>query len=218
MRSKIYTKLNSKDGASISFALFAFIIATVVSLVIVAAALSNVAGLKKEKENEQAYLVADAVAQIITNQVLANSDGTVVAGNPATTKRYVRLVDKRSSGGDVISDVPTGTGDETVFADPFASVLKSLCKSKLDGTYSEDTAPDITVSIADSAPEALKEKMSHTTVTCYITDDYDLDFVISVPTYGTKSYTCKLRCKAKCDHTDGSDQYDIYWESAAVVK
>ena len=71
MGNKLLKKLNNRDGASISFALVAFIVASVVSLVIVSAALTNAIHIRHERENEQAYLIAQSVADALKDQILA---------------------------------------------------------------------------------------------------------------------------------------------------
>ena len=227
MGEKIRKKINSKDGASISFALFAFIIATVVSLVIVAAALTNVIKLRQERENEQAYLATESIAYLIMDQVLATDDGTVGVGNK-NTKRYVRIFDTDGTDAGVKVSTPVGTDSTIYFNEPFKSALEEQIRKRYisvkNGMGPDTTGTEIKVSIADGAPEALKEKMDNAVITCYMTnttiadvsDNYDLEFVIKVPSYGSHFYVCRLECPASVDTKDNNSF--VYWKSASIEK
>lgn len=249
MWKKTIQKLHSNDGASISFALFAFIIATVVSLVIVAAALSNVIKLRQERENEQAYLVAESVAYLLMDQIIPTDNGVVTAEDETKeTNRYVRILDADETGSNIIVSSPKmpTPADETTakkyMGEPFQSTIEEMCKSRYDDAKNKNpinyllktSETSVTVSVSDDAPDALKEKVnaSETTITCYmpqtkvdldgssvklnVPDYYDMDFLISVPTYGTKSYVCRLHFDAAIEKKDNA--YYVYWPSATLIK
>ncbi len=133
MIKRIKRKLNSTNGASISFALFAFIVATVVSLVIISAALSNAIKLRQEKENEQAYLMAQSIANMISKQIVSTNNGTVDSGSGKNyTNRYVRIQESTDgSGHTVVSAAAStdGTGD-MVLADPFKTILEDAAEKR----------------------------------------------------------------------------------------
>ena len=133
MYKQIKKKLHSKDGASISFALFAFIVATVVSLVIIAAALTNVIKLRQDRENEQAYLVAESIAYALANQVVSTSNQTAPVGSPKDyTSRYVRVAEVAAPGGGTVVSATAGTEGLDTFAEPFKSLTEEMCKSRFE--------------------------------------------------------------------------------------
>ena len=133
MYKQIKRKLHSRDGASISFAFFAFIVAAVVSLVIIAAALSNAVKLRQERANEQAYLVAESIAYALADQVVSTSNETAPAGSAKEyTSRYVRIAEQAGSGGSTVVSSTAATEGLDVFAEPFKSVTENLCKARYE--------------------------------------------------------------------------------------
>lgn len=133
MYKQIKRKLHSRDGASISFAFFAFIVAAVVSLVIIAAALSNAVKLRQERANEQAYLVAESIAYALADQVVSTSNETAPAGSAKEyTSRYVRIAEMAGSGGSTVVSSTAETEGLDVFAEPFKSVTEDLCKARYE--------------------------------------------------------------------------------------
>lgn len=253
MRNKIAKKLHSNTGASISFALFAFIIATIVSLIIVAAALTNVIKVRQERENEQAYLLAQSVANLISEQVLATDNGTVVAEDEDKyTSRYVKIVAFTDGEGESISALaPVTANPDEMIGEPFKSAVEELCKDRYikienyttgDISKSSLSSP-LTVSVSNAVAGEGGAKLSdeviaklndtQTTIECYmpveeaktndvgelnknVSDYYDMDVVISVPTNGTKTYKCTLHFDASL-HDNGNATY-IYWTNVTLRK
>ena len=248
MRKQIIEKLNSKNGASISFALFAFIFATIVSLVIVAAALTNVIKVRQERENEQAYLVAQSLANLISEQIVS-SDNEVVAENEENkyTDRYVRIVEVTDGEGTKINVTsPEGDSDK-VIAEPFKSAIEEICKSRYSNiqTKSQSQAlPDdkllktteqtlqVQASNVGRLSDDVADKISHTKITCYmpktdvvsnggvvttdVSDYYDMEVLIEVPAYGSKTYSCRMRFEA-VQKGSGNATY-VYWPTATLIK
>ena len=133
MYKQIKKKLHSRDGASISFALFAFIVATVVSLVIIAAALSNAIKLRQEQENEQAYLMAESIAYTLANQMVSTSNETAPIGSVKDyTSRYVRVAEVAAPGGGQMVSAAAPTVGIDAFKEPFKSLTEELCKTRYE--------------------------------------------------------------------------------------
>ena len=155
MYKQIKRKLHSRDGASISFAFFAFIVAAVVSLVIIAAALSNAVKLRQERANEQAYLVAESIAYALADQMVSTSNETAPAGSAKEyTSRYVRIAEQAGSGGSTVVSSTAATEGLDVFAEPFKSVTEDLCKARYEavkaGTAGNATAStDINIQVSN---------------------------------------------------------------------
>ena len=186
MYKQIKKKLHSKDGASISFALFAFIVATVVSLVIVAAALTNVIKIRQDQENEQAYLVAESIAYTLANQVVSTSNQTAPVGSPKDyTSRYVRIAELAGAGGSTVVSSTAGTEGLNTFAEPFKSLTEDLCKARYEavkaGTaglpVNATTSTDINIQVSnivaasgdklsDSVADTINS--SDTKISCYM--------------------------------------------------
>ena len=156
MFEKMIEKLHKKDGASISFALFAFIVATIVSLIIVTAALTNVLKTRQEKENEQAYLIAESVANLISEQIIATDNGTTDGGTGKNfTNRFVRIQETEDGMGNtqVAAAASTeGVGD-MVLAEPFASLLADACeeryKSIAMGNANKTAGTEVSISVGN---------------------------------------------------------------------
>lgn len=238
-------KLNSKSGASISFALVAFIVATMVSLVIVAAALTNAVKIRNELENEQAYLVAESIAHVLSDQIVSNVYKT--EGVNKLTNRYVEITEEN----DGINPVelvakapeagPTETEPDKFLSGPIKGMLEELCLARYNAVYSKpaNTAIDQTgnervyVNVTNGSNGKLSDDVlslinDETTVVCYMpkiksenfhgdfySDNYDLDFLITVPA-GSRKYTCILHFDAEI-RGDADDVY-VYWPSSKLVK
>ena len=242
MGNKLLKKLNNRDGASISFALVAFIVASVVSLVIVSAALTNAIHIRHERENEQAYLIAQSVADALKDQILATvyMEGAGEHGED-TTNRFVEM--KMESDGVntrlVVSSPSEGT-EKQKFSEPLKSTLETLCAryqrvaEATDGTTiakSDLVAMDVQVERAEgklSDEVVARINDTDTKITCYIpkaaydgtkisSDYYDLDFLIEVPTYGDRTYTCILHFDAKATGMS-EDDVCVFWTSARMLK
>ena len=183
MYKQIKRKLHSRDGASISFAFFAFIVAAVVSLVIIAAALSNAVKLRQERANEQAYLVAESIAYALADQMASTSNETAPAGSAKEyTSRYVRIAELAGSGGSTVVSSTAATEGLDVFAEPFKSVTEDLCKARYEavkaGTaVNATTSTDINIQVSnivaasgdklsDSVADTINS--SDTKISCYM--------------------------------------------------
>ena len=227
MWKKNIQKLNSNDGASISFALFAFIIATVVSLVIVAAALSNVIKLRQERENEQAYLAAQSISYLLMDEMIPTDNGKVTAeGETKESNRYVRIWDPDGTKdvNKVLVNAPSDGGEGIDFSEPFYSTLKTYCKKRYttDPTLKVTDETTVTVSVSATAPEALKEKMEGAIVTLRMADGYDMEFLIKVPTYKVGSlqryHTSILHFYSSETTKSEENATYVYWPTAKMEK
>ena len=256
MRKQIIEKLNSKNGASISFALFAFIFATIVSLVIVAAALTNVIKLRQERENEQAYLVAQSIANLLSEQIVATDNGTVGAGlEKKNTDRYVRIAEITDGAGtDITVAAPVGV-DEKAILEPFKSTVENLCYQRYvavenaelnpvpNSVLSETTRKEVDVSVSDVTANATGKLSDEvvakindpgTKVFCYmpetevifngtdvnpkVSDYYDMDYLIEVPTYGSKKFTCRVHFEAELKGNAVGNATYVYWPTSTLIK
>ncbi|MDO4182392.1 MAG: hypothetical protein Q4E12_02130 [Coriobacteriia bacterium] len=93
---KLRNILTDQRGASIFFALFAFLVMAMVSCLIVTAALSGVTRVNSDRAAQQAHLQLTSAAQLVENQ-LEGATTTVVYDINSTTK--ARELNKVSSAG-----------------------------------------------------------------------------------------------------------------------
>ena len=121
----IKNKLNSTCGASMVMAYFAFLLVTMVSLVIVSAALTNAKRLEKERQYEQAYLTGQSVANIIVNAIVAEPTDDVYKKTENAVSVY-HYKDTDAEGSAVSYDC---IADGTKMAG-FGSVLADMCKKR----------------------------------------------------------------------------------------
>ena len=184
MYKQIKRKLHSRDGASISFAFFAFIVAAVVSLVIIAAALSNAVKLRQERANEQAYLVAESIAYAVADQMASTSNETAPAGSAKEyTSRYVRIAEQAGSGGSTVVSSTAATEGLDVFAEPFKSVTEDLCKARYEavkaGTaglpINATTSTDINIQVSNivaasgnKLSDSVADTINSSEISCYM--------------------------------------------------
>ncbi len=210
MFEQIRKKLHSRTGASISFAMFAFIVATIVSLVIVTAALSNAMGLKQKKENEQAYLVAQSIANLIVKQVVSNENGSINSTDGKSyTSRYVRIQETTDgTGATVVSVAAAITGTEDILIkEPFKTVIEDACEeryvalSSVSGnTLAKTSEQEITMSVSNIVGTSSGELSSDVVS---LMNDTDTKITAYIPEYTDETVTL-------IDNTNPSaDMYDI---------
>ena len=200
-------KLNSKSGASISFALVAFIVATMVSLVIVAAALTNAVKIRNELENEQAYLVAESVAHILSDQIVSNVYKT--EGVNKLTNRYVEITEENDGINlpELVAKAPeagpTETEPDKFLSGPIKGMLEKLCLARYNAVYGK---PANTV-IGQTGNESVQVFLSNVTdgSSGKLSDD-----VLSLINDNTSVVCYMPKIKSENFHGDFySDNYDL---------
>ena len=240
MYKQIKRKLHSRDGASISFAFFAFIVAAVVSLVIIAAALSNAVKLRQERANEQAYLVAESIAYALADQMVSTSNETAPAGSAKEyTSRYIRVAEVAAPGNTTVVSAAAATEGIDVLAEPFKTTAETLCKTRYEavkaGTaglpVNATASTDINIQVlSDSVADTINS--SDTKISCYmpevelistggsvnfdVADYYDMEYLIEVPISAGKVYKCRLHMDAAIKN-NGSATY-VYWPTYNLLK
>ena len=78
-------RLHSNKGASVVFALIGFMFAAMISFVVINAAYSAASRVKKQKYDEQSFLLAQSMSGIIT-EALTGDNGTVTLPNGTVVK------------------------------------------------------------------------------------------------------------------------------------
>ena len=110
MKNKIYNKLRSKDGASITFALLLFLVCAVLCSVILAAATAAAGRMSKIAETEQRYYAVTSAAELIKSQFEAVPSVSIVKVEKFNDLVYVHGADPAAG---------LGTADEvTVYIVP----------------------------------------------------------------------------------------------------
>lgn len=91
MMKRIKQKLNNQNGVSFLFAMLALLVATMVSITIVAAAVTSVKRVHSDRKAQQAHLTLESAAQLVrdemkkTRYVIEETTETPVEGSPSTT-------------------------------------------------------------------------------------------------------------------------------------
>ncbi len=125
-------KLKRKNGASLVMAMLAFLVVTMVSLVIVSAAITNAKRIEKEREYEQTYLLAQSIAE-----VLRDSIQTTAAGE---TDRFVRITTDLDTGDVEAVMAPGSTG----FDEGLETALETVCERRQSQLLAlESTGDDV---------------------------------------------------------------------------
>ena len=87
MLDQLKRKLNNKRGVSILFAMFGFLIVTVVSVIILTAALTSMKAVSTDRKTEQKHLTLTSAAQFVRDEMLETSYTYVTSavGDETTT-------------------------------------------------------------------------------------------------------------------------------------
>ncbi|MCR4891961.1 MAG: hypothetical protein K5989_07280 [Lachnospiraceae bacterium] len=112
-------KIKSSKGASLIFALVGFVMAAMVSTVIVSAAAGNANRAGSMREGEQAYLSVTSAASVVTAAMKdfkisysIDSEGTITADSPTYTAGPAQVIQKAAE--KLALDWAAGAGDSTV--------------------------------------------------------------------------------------------------------
>ena len=208
------------------FALSAFLIISMISLVIVSAAITNEKRVEREKAYEQAYLTAQSIAGVLNEQIIATP-----SGDGSSTERFVNVTYVKTSDEPAVYDVDSDlmAGDESFdygFVEPIGDICIERQKEILRLESSRDesgnlpsgtklpatTEKQITLN-ADftncSLPEEVKNQISSSKIYLYMpevvadsVEDYDLKLRIEVPfgstDVGSEFYETSITFSGNC--------------------
>ena len=113
-------RLRSQKGASVVFAIVGFMFAAMISLVVVNAAYSAAARLRRQKYDEQAFLLAQSMSSVITEELTGTSgtsgeaSGGATLSNDGITISYQYIEHKNSASG-VVEKLYNSSWDKNLF-------------------------------------------------------------------------------------------------------
>ena len=185
MKDKMRRKLKSQRGASIVIAMVVFIIVSMISLVIVQAALTNAARVKTQSESEQGYLNVKSAAKLLEEEILIEGDGS---------QKYILSTWSEEGGARTYSTecaegFKDATGAVSLYGDMIASMVEEWNRERVKSEPDYDSISKhtltFTTSGADAGATAALHKVSVNVgaaatetdfdLVCVITDDDDSD-------------------------------------------
>ena len=186
--NKVRKKLRNNNGVSILFALFLFVVASVVSVTIISAAYSSVKRTHSAKENTQSMLTLDSASLLMKNKIDSVS--------------YVAKKDKDGrilNGSISVSDNP--------FEIEIVKISKDILNNNLsvnDNTYFEIEATNLDTVKGTYEIQTTEENKSYTVVFTLKADDESKTYVKfnlerSDSTSDTKIIWTFFRIKGKKD-------------------
>ncbi len=189
----IKRKLNSNNGVSILFALVLFLVATVVSLVIIVASTSSVKRESSFKESTQRNIELDSAALLLKN-VYSNSTCSYTYNKKGNTY--------------VLNNCSLGGLDNT--SNPYMDVLKEVSKKVIENTSSSYTSEDNTAFTISDTIDTYSN-----TVTCtynlYVTSDTS-NYVVSFKLDNGSVMYCKFNIKI--EETNNTVTWSYYQSSS----
>lgn len=229
------------------FAMIAFLIVTMIALVIVSAAITNSKRIEKQRKYEQAYLTAQSIAGVVADRIVDTSEDH---------KRHVNVTYQPGTDEGVSAEVASGSDG---FDEKFLSALKELCEER-QGEYSKKYLGSGTGETSDSddsesgvvlislkkteakpiipeeidldssnLPDYVKNQIGNTNITLYMPDVkngasgyYDMVAQIDVPIDPSEPgrlYSTQIKFTGASKETDSDGNYetDIWWEKATVI-
>ena len=201
--SRVKKKLQSRRGASITFALLIFLVCAVVSVAVVVAGSAAAGRMSQRAETDQRYYAVTSAAELLCDDF---KDMNVTA-----------VYDKASSATNVKTDAitvtevkKTGASDEiTSGVDVLKAVSKTLV-SKVANRAASPTAPDdtLTLTVSSGAPE---NSALGCTIREYIYTDGRVVFEISNTTdpADTSAPVYTLQATFDANITESVTQYQL---------
>ena len=232
-------KIHSESGESAVLALVIFLIISIISLVIVNAALTNAARLNSQKKNEQAYLAAQSIANMIADDVV----DTHAASNGFISK-YVCINYTGTS---------SVTASEVGFSNAIAYALGEACSLRQkkmlnlpDGTATIDEVVEKQVTLdasttSGSLDDAILQQVNASKITVSLPqvagesialdDYYDAIITIEVPIdievaeSEREYYTTRLHLSGAVDATSDnpltqktSGKTYVFWTNSSLSR
>ncbi len=109
------------------FALVVFLMAAMISTVIINAALTNAAGVTSRQKYEQAYQTVSSMALLIEDEILA-----VPHSGGSLTKRYMALTELSNSGTGVTTKTVDYDQTANAWSEPVADAIRYIFQQKTD--------------------------------------------------------------------------------------
>lgn len=182
MKKRMFEKLHSEHGASISFALILLLVASLVSVVILNAAVSAAKSVTNDRMEQQALLTLNSAAKIVEKGL-------------SDTKYTATVVTHVYDGSYTVTDTPSILEDATtsVYAmhDVFYAAIQTIANNQV-ATYSSSTGGDIVLNL-NISDEDVADTM--------LLGDGDTEIVIS--------YTLSPDSEAVVLSGNGTNYYDL---------
>lgn len=202
LKKKINQKLKSEKGASIFFGLLLFLVASMVSIVILDGAVTTVKRVESDRTAEQNYLTCSSAAKLLRDEIVNSQVAKIKT--VTEQKRGNSVISTQTTitwrGTSVNSGTSGGTSDE--FATYFQKYIQDYCEKK-DAEAPGPYTKKFTVSVPSNLKEQ-KEKEAFDEVTAELTieeaakvnENNPAGYDISVKLVtGTGSDTCQMFLK-----------------------
>lgn len=197
IRNKIKKKLRSKQGTSIFFGLLLFLIASILSTVMLSASVTAVKSVESDRKTEQSYLTCSSAAKMLRDAIQ----------NTCVVYKRTIVTQKIGNGGtQTIEDTSTWSSeskDETIAKSKFAEFLKDYVEAYEERNLAAGDELERTYTISVPADDAAD--IDTVTAKCTIKKGNDgNDIVIKLKTGDTVNdcqIVVKLVGKKKTEKT-----------------
>nr|WP_295309180.1 hypothetical protein [uncultured Blautia sp.] len=207
IRNKIKKKLQSKQGTSIFFGLLLFLIASILSTVMLSASVTAVKSVESDRKTEQSYLTCSSAAKMLRDAI----QNTCVV--------YKRTI--VTSGTQTIEDTSTWSSeskDETIAKSKFAEFLKDYVEAYEERNLAAGDELERTYTISVPADDAAD--INTVTAKCTIKKGNDgNDIVIKLKTGDTVNdcqIVVKLVGKKKTEKTTTPGSWNNGWKTTTI--
>lgn len=200
LKKRVNQKLKSEKGTSIFFGLLLFLVASMVSIVILNGAVTTVKRVESDRKAEQNYLTCSSAAKLLRDEIV-NSQVAKVKTVTEQKKSNNSVASTKTSITWKGTSVSAGTADGTTneFATYFQKYLEDYSKSKDNGAVGTYTKK-FTISVPSNLQDQ-KEKEAFGEVTAELTIEEaakvnetspsGFDIFVKLMT-GTGSDTCQM--------------------------
>lgn len=194
LKEKINQKLKSEKGTSIFFGLLLFLVASVVSVVILEGAVTTVKRVESDRKAEQNYLTCSSAAKLLRDEIVNSKVAQITTVTTKNNKSEV--TDTKWRGVAASSDSVNGTEDLFAsFLQPYIEEYSGRTGTAATGAYTKK----FTVSVPSNI-ENQKEKEEFGETEAEMTvedskngDEADGGFDISIKLVtGSGSDTCRM--------------------------
>lgn len=213
MKNRIKRKLTSNDGISVLFGLLFFLVAAILSAVMISASVTAIKSVKSDYKTEQNYQTCAGAAAIIRDAIT----GTTVT-ETIVTETKVTTTKKSGSSTSTTSDPSTTTttswsvgSDANNFAGSYLKGwMQSLIKSS---TNSEEATHDISISGIEGLEDVTckviikRDAENQQTVDGNKYSSYDIDVVFTTGT-GVDECILTLTLSGQCKGTTTTSSKD----------
>lgn len=196
LREKINQKLKSEKGTSIFFGLLLFLVASVVSVVILEGAVTTVKRVESDRKAEQNYLTCSSAAKLLRDEIV-NSKVTQIITTVTKKDNKGEVTNKEEWRGVAVSSDPV-SGAEDLFASflqPYIKEYAGRTGTAATGAYTKNFTVSVPSNIKNQKE---KEEFGEVAAEMTIEDSKNVNeagggFDISIKLVtGSGSDTCKM--------------------------